>query len=68
MTQTLTANPFTAIAGDRHAAYAALAATGPVHRIVTPNGAPAWLVTGHDEARGALTDRAGVGPSPPAGR
>ena len=57
MTQTLTANPFTAIAGDRHAAYAALAATGPVHRIVTPNGAPAWLVTGHDEARGALTDR-----------
>ena len=57
MTQTLTADPFTAIAGDRHAAYAALAATGPVHRIVTPNGASAWLVTGYDEVRRALTDR-----------
>jgi cytochrome P450 len=57
MTRTMTADPFTAIAGERHAAYAAYAATGPVHRIVTPNGAPAWLVTGHDEVRGALTDR-----------
>ena len=57
MTQTLTIDPFTAIAGDRHAAYAALAATGPVHRFVTPSGAPAWLVTGHDEVRRALADR-----------
>jgi cytochrome P450 len=43
-------------AGARHAAYAALAATGPVHRITLPNGMPAWLVTGYDAVRAALTD------------
>lgn len=52
-----TTNPFTATGpGERHAAFAALAATGPVHRITLPNGAPAWLITGHDEARAALAD------------
>jgi cytochrome P450 len=50
-------DPFTATAaGARHAAYAALAAAGPVHRIVLPSGAPAWLVLGYDEARAALAD------------
>lgn len=50
-------DPFTATGpGERHAAYAALAATGPVHRIALPDGAPAWLVTGHDEVREAFTD------------
>jgi cytochrome P450 len=43
-------------AGARHAAYAALAATGPVHRITLPNGMPAWLVTGYDAVRATLTD------------
>ena len=42
--------------GARHAAYAALAATGPVHRIALPDGTPAWLVTGHDAVRSVLTD------------
>jgi cytochrome P450 len=42
--------------GARHAAYAALAATGPVHRITLPNGMPAWLVTGYDAVRAALSD------------
>ncbi|HEY2765234.1 MAG TPA: cytochrome P450 [Pseudonocardiaceae bacterium] len=42
--------------GARHAAYAGLAASGPVHRITLPSGTPAWLVTGHDEVRQALTD------------
>lgn len=51
-------DPFTATgAGERHAAYAALAATGPVHRITLPTGDPAWLITGYHEARRALHDR-----------
>jgi len=51
-------DPFTATgAGERHAAYAALATAGPVHRITLPTGDPAWLVTGYDEARQALHDR-----------
>ncbi|MGH3980576.1 MAG: cytochrome P450 family protein [Pseudonocardiaceae bacterium] len=57
MTETLPADPFTATAaGARHAAYAELAAAGRVHRITLPTGAPAWLITGYDEARRALTD------------
>jgi cytochrome P450 len=43
-------------AGARHAAYTALAATGPLHRITLPNGMPAWLVTAHDAVRAALSD------------
>jgi cytochrome P450 len=45
-----------AVADARHAAYAALAATGPVHRITLPNGAPAWLVTSYDAVRAVLGD------------
>jgi cytochrome P450 len=41
---------------QRHAVYAALAATGPVHRVVLPTGNPAWLITGHHEVRDALHD------------
>src|SRR3954454_5048890 len=40
----------------RNAAHAALAATGPVHRIILPNGTPAWLLTGYDAVRAALSD------------
>ena len=57
MAQTRQVDPFTAVAaGQRHAAYAALARSGPVHRITTPNGMPAWLVTGHEEVRRVLAD------------
>jgi cytochrome P450 len=50
-------DPFTATgAGERQAAYAALAAAGPVHRITLPTGASAWLITGYDEVRQALYD------------
>ncbi|MGH3768430.1 MAG: cytochrome P450 family protein [Pseudonocardiaceae bacterium] len=50
-------NPFTATGpGQRRAAYAALAAAGPVHRITLPSGKRAWLITGYDEARQALHD------------
>ncbi|BAU87065.1 cytochrome P450 hydroxylase [Streptomyces laurentii] len=44
-----TANP--------HPYYAALRASGPVHEIITPEGSPAWLIVGYDEARAALTDQ-----------
>ncbi|MFJ3901737.1 cytochrome P450 [Streptomyces sp. NPDC090025] len=36
--------------------YAALRASGPVHEILTPEGVPAWLIVGHEEARAALVD------------
>ena len=50
-------DPFSATAaGARHAAYAALVAAGPVHRITLPSGAPAWLVLGYDDVRAALAD------------
>jgi cytochrome P450 len=42
--------------GERHAAYAALAACGPAHRMELPDGTHAWLITGHDAVRSALTD------------
>ena len=54
---TVNVDPFDATGlGQRHAAYAALAAVGPVHRIVLSSGEPAWLVTGYQEARQALND------------
>src|SRR4051794_34810124 len=50
-------NPFTATgAGERRAAYTALTAAGPVHKITLPTGDPAWLITGYHEARQALHD------------
>ena len=42
--------------GTRHAAYAALAAAGPVHRVTLPNGTRGWLVTSYDDVRAVLTD------------
>ncbi|MGH3546932.1 MAG: cytochrome P450 family protein [Pseudonocardiaceae bacterium] len=57
MTETLAEPPFTVTNGiQRHAAYAKLAAAGPVHRIVLPTGERAWLITGYDETRQALHD------------
>jgi cytochrome P450 len=41
---------------ERHRLYAELARSGPVHRVVLPHGEPAWLVTGYQQARAALTD------------
>jgi len=50
-------DPFAAITeGARLAAWAELAARGPVVRTVLPNGVPAWLVTGQAECRAALGD------------
>ncbi len=57
MTQTPAEAPFTVTDGpQRHASYAALAATAPVHHIALPTGQLAWLITGYDEARRALLD------------
>ncbi|GAA2645351.1 cytochrome P450 [Streptomyces lunalinharesii] len=41
---------------DPYAAYAALRAAGPVHRITGTDGQPAWLVTRYDDVRSALAD------------
>ncbi|MFC9429004.1 cytochrome P450 [Streptomyces sp. NPDC056987] len=50
-------DPFTAVLRDeRHRIYAELAAEGPVHRITTPTGAQAWLVTDYAEAKALLAD------------
>ncbi|KOU43038.1 hypothetical protein ADK53_07135 [Streptomyces sp. WM6373] len=42
---------------DPYGTYASLHEKGPVHRIMTPEGFPAWLVTGFEETRDALADR-----------
>jgi len=48
-------SPFTeTTARARHAAFAELAAVGPVQRVVLFTGAPVWLVTGYAEAREVL--------------
>jgi cytochrome P450 len=53
----LTEAPFSLTDGSqRHATYADLAATGPVHRIMLPTGQPAWLITGYHEVRQVLHD------------
>ncbi|MFF9479878.1 cytochrome P450 [Streptomyces sp. NPDC014733] len=46
----------TPLLDDPHTAYAALRESGPVHRIVGPDGQPAWLVTRYDDVRAALAD------------
>jgi cytochrome P450 len=50
-------DPFAAVPnGARHAALAELARTGPLHHLVLPTTVPAWVITGHAEARAALAD------------
>lgn len=57
MTETLAQAPFTVTAGPlRHAQYAELAASAPVHRIMLPSGEQAWLITNYGQARRALHD------------
>ncbi|MGH3870429.1 MAG: cytochrome P450 family protein [Pseudonocardiaceae bacterium] len=57
MTEILLTAPFAVTDGPlRHAEYAELAATAPVHRIVLPTGELGWLITGYDEVRQALHD------------
>ncbi|MGP8297529.1 cytochrome P450 family protein [Streptomyces inhibens] len=46
----------TPLLDDPYAAYAALRAAGPVHRITGADGQPAWLVTRYDDVRRALAD------------
>jgi cytochrome P450 len=41
---------------DPPAALLALRERGPVHRVTMRNGEPAWVITGHAEARAALAD------------
>ncbi|MCP2259755.1 hypothetical protein LX15_003461 [Streptoalloteichus tenebrarius] len=41
---------------DPHTGYARLREQAPVHRITTPDGAPAWLVTRYADVRAALAD------------
>ncbi|SOB85220.1 cytochrome P450 family protein [Streptomyces sp. 1331.2] len=41
---------------DPHAEYRRLNELGPVHRVEFPSGVRAWLVTGYEEAKQALTD------------
>jgi cytochrome P450 len=41
---------------DPHPAYARLRADGGVHRVSTPDGADAWLVTRHADVRACLAD------------
>ena len=61
-----TRSPFTATGlAERHDVYAGLAAGGTVHRILLPHGEPAWLVTGYDEVRQALSDPRLVKGGPP---
>jgi cytochrome P450 len=48
-------SPFTETTGSaRHAAFAQLAATGPVQQVVLFTGVPAWIVTGYAEVRELL--------------
>lgn len=57
MTEALAQVPFTVTAGPlRHAQYAELAASAPIHRIMLPSGEPAWLITNYAQARRALHD------------
>jgi cytochrome P450 len=42
--------------GARHEALAELARKGPLHHLVLPTSVPAWVITGHAEARAALAD------------
>ncbi|OXM44290.1 cytochrome P450 [Amycolatopsis thailandensis] len=41
---------------DPDVAYTKLRAEKPVHRAVTPDGSPVWLVTRYDDVRAALAD------------
>ncbi|MFS8104533.1 cytochrome P450 [Lentzea alba] len=41
---------------DAHTATGELRATTPVRHVVLPDGLPAWLVTGYDEAKAVMTD------------
>ncbi|WEH38851.1 cytochrome P450 [Streptomyces sp. NBC_01218] len=42
---------------DPYPVYAALRARGPVHRVVIPDGTPAWLVVGYEAGRELLADQ-----------
>lgn len=41
---------------DPHSRYNALRDQAPVHHVLTPDGAPAWLVTRYNDVRAAFTD------------
>ena len=61
MTTSTTPSPFTETTGTaRHAAFAELATTGPVQKVMLFSGVPAWVVTGYAEARELLAHPAVV--------
>src|SRR5690242_14297306 len=45
-----------ALAAEPYDVYARFREAGPVHRITGTDGLPAWLVTGYEDVRQALTD------------
>ncbi|GGV09041.1 cytochrome P450 hydroxylase [Streptomyces filipinensis] len=45
-----------ALMTDPYGTYARLREAGPVHRTITPDGAPVWVVTRYEDVRAALTD------------
>jgi cytochrome P450 len=52
VTQSAAPSPFLETSGAaRHAAFAELAAQGPLHRLTLFTGVPVWLVTGYAETR-----------------
>jgi cytochrome P450 len=61
VTTSTTPSPFTETTGTaRHAAFAELATTGPVQKVMLFTGVPAWLVTGYAEVRELLAHPAVV--------
>ncbi|MFI9201497.1 cytochrome P450 [Streptomyces sp. NPDC053048] len=46
----------TALTADPYGTYAALREAGPVHRLIGPDGLPAWVVTRYEDVRRALAD------------
>ncbi|MHA6621476.1 cytochrome P450 family protein [Pseudonocardia sp. DLS-67] len=56
MTTHTAPSPFTETTGPaRHAAFAELASTGPVQKVMLFTGVPAWVVTGYAEVRELLS-------------
>lgn len=56
MTTQTAPSPFTETTGPaRHAAFAELASTGPVQKVMLFTGVPAWVVTGYAEVRELLS-------------
>ncbi|ASW57090.1 cytochrome P450 [Plantactinospora sp. KBS50] len=49
-------SPIDAVLADPHGTFAALRERGPAHRVVLPDGSPAWLVTRYRDVHPLLAD------------